>query len=173
MRDGLQLMPAAYRTDAWLTALFESIATVVSNLDTEIASLPDQIFFDRMDEKQLSIEEVSCEITPVGDISARRAAVEAQWKSDGTATRQRLQAICDSWKNGEVSVSFADGAVRLTFIGAFGTPERLDDLKNAMRRACPAHLPIEYVIRYLMVADVESMTVSALENELMDEFAGG
>ena len=83
-----------------------------------------------------------------------------------------MQAVCDAWKNGEVVVSFPDGSIRLQFVGAFGVPSDLNALMTAVRLVIPAHLAVEYILKYLLIRDIhEVMTIGTLETQQLSNFA--
>lgn len=84
-----------------------------------------------------------------------------------------IQRVCDSWKNGEISVGFAAGVIVLTFVGAYGVPEAaaLAALQDAIEHTIPCHLATEYLYRYLLVREVGAMTVAELEERPIHDFA--
>lgn len=84
-----------------------------------------------------------------------------------------IQRVCDSWKNGEISIGFAEGVIVLTFVGAYGVPEaaELAALQEAVDRTIPCHLAVSYLYRYLLVREVDGMTLDELQGHTMHDFA--
>ena len=75
-------------------------------------------------------------------------------------------------RNGEVIVTFPGSKLRLQFVGAYGVPVDLDALKASVRLVIPAHLAVEYVIKYLLIRDIhEVMTIGTLETQPLGNFA--
>lgn len=89
------------------------------------------------------------------------------------ATVDLIQRVCDSWKNGEISVGFAKGVVLLTFIGAYGipAPAELAALQEAVDRVIPCHLASKYLWRWILVREIEGMTLDELQTHKISEFA--
>ena len=107
-------------------------------------------------------------------LETRRSAIMARLRGSGVANVERIQAVADAWRNGEVEVSEGAGVVTLTFVGALGIPEDMDALKTAIRDTVSAHVAVEYLLRYLLIGDVhEKMTLAELEATPLDYFAGG
>lgn len=173
MLHEMLLLPAAYRNDTWLKELFRSADIVHQQLIDEMLQLRRDLFFDTMSERQTAVEEQICDMSPVFDLDTRRALIEARWKTGGKCGIVLLQAICDSWENGRCAVSFANGSIVITFNGEHGVPNNIAALMSALEAARPAHLPIRYTFAYIMVADVEVMSVSQMEQVTMDQFACG
>ena len=58
------------------------------------------------------------------------------------------------------------------FISNIGVPADLESLKKELEIARPAHIPIFYRFKYLLVRDVHNvMTVNQLQNHKIDDFA--
>ena len=85
-----------------------------------------------------------------------------------------LQAICDSWKNGEIDVFFINGRIQIKFVGKYGVPSDLNLLKIELNKSKPAHLAMDYLFRYLLIKNIHNvMTINELQNTSLDKFAGG
>lgn len=169
----LDNLPRQYRGDPTVKALSGAIEGVLAALETEAASVPPQISLDAVT-WNLETEERLVGITPAPGATPeeRRTALKSKWRSGGKLTIEQVQAVCDAWKNGEVVVSFTGGKIRLQFMGASGVPADLDALKAAVRLVIPAHLAMEYVIKYLLIRDIhEVMTISTLETQPLGNFA--
>ena len=110
-----------------------------------------------------------------GTLEDRRSAVMARLRGAGTVTGETLQAIADSWRNGEATVSFDDehSEIVLTFNGQLGVPEDIGPLQAAMRAAAPAHLEIRYDYRYLLIRDVTAQTLAQIGRTQLKQSAGG
>ena len=169
----LHNLPRQYREDPTVKVLANAIQSVLEGQEAEAVTVPSQISLDAVT-WNLETEERLVNITPAAGatLESRRTALKAKWRSGGKLTIEQVQAVCDSWKNGEVVVSFPNGSIRLLFVGAYGVPVDLDALKAAVRLVIPAHLAAEYVIKYLLIRDIhEVMTLSTLETQPLGNFA--
>lgn len=169
----LDNLPRQYRGDPTVKALSGAIEGVLAALETEAASVPPQISLDAVT-WNLETEERLVGITPAPGATPeeRRTALKSKWRSGGKLTIEQVQAVCDAWRNGEVIVTFPGSKLRLQFVGAYGVPVDLDALKASVRLVIPAHLAVEYVIRYLLIRDIhEVMTISTLETQPLGNFA--
>lgn len=141
--------------------------------DQEIDQLGKDQFFDTCSMEKLLAYEKEAGITPLEgqSESGRRSSVEAKWKSSGKVDVAMLQAVADSWKNGRVDVDFVENKIRITFSDEYGLPADRKGLEIALDDVKPAHLPIIYLIRYLMLTDIEAMTLTELETHKLSDFA--
>lgn len=168
----LRSLPVAYRTDKWVCDLLGAIQSLD---DTQRAAMLDaaaQLYPDSMT-WLLETEERAANLPSIGTLEERRTALIARWRGAGKCDVERIQSVCDSWRNGEISVGFAKGVVLLTFIGAYGAPEaaELAALQDAVEHTIPCHLAVSYLYRYLLVREVDGMTLDELQGHTMHDFA--
>ena len=169
----LHNLPRQYREDPTVKVLANAIQSVLESQEAEAVTVPSQISLDAVT-WNLETEERLVNITPPAGstLDSRRTALKAKWRSGGKLTIEQVQAVCDAWKNGEVVVSFPDGSIRLQFVGEFGVPSDLNALMTAVRLVIPAHLAVEYILKYLLIRDVhEVMTTGTLETQQLSNFA--
>lgn len=159
--------------DPMVRNVMEAIATEMELSDAQVRQLVDDMFFDTCSEAMLDFYEREAEVAPMAgqDLDGRRASVEAKWKSSGRVDIEMLQAVADSWKNGKVDVDFVNNKIQITFVDQFGLPADRAGLELAMDEVKPAHLPIIYFVRYIMLADVESMSLTELQSHALSDFA--
>ena len=71
------------------------------------------------------------------------------------------------------TVGFAKGVILLTFIGAYGipAPAELAALQEAVDRVIPCHLASKYLWRWILVREIEGMTLDELQTHKISEFA--
>ena len=161
--------------DPMVEEIISAIATEMDVIDEEAQQIINDMFFSTCSEEMLRFYEKEAGITPLPgqSIDGRRSSVEARWKSTGRVDVEQLQAVADSWKNGKVDVDFVGNEIQITFVDEYGTPADTDGLEKALDEIKPAHLPIVYFIRYLMLSDIESMALSELESHYLKDFAFG
>ena len=157
----LRSLPVAYRTDKWVCDLLDAIQSLD---DTQRAAMLDaaaQLYPDSMT-WLLETEERAANLPSI-----------ARWRGAGKCDVERIQRVCDSWRNGEISVGFAEGVIVLTFVGAYGVPEaaELAALQDAVEHTIPCHLAVSYLYRYLLVREVDGMTLDELQGHTMHDFA--
>ena len=168
----LRSLPVAYRTDKWVCDLLAAIQSLddtqrVAMLDTAAQLYPDSMTW------LLETEERAANLPSIGTLEERRTALIARWRGAGKCNVERIQSVCDSWRNGEISVGFAEGVVVLTFIGAYGipAPAELAALQEAVDRTIPCHLAVQFLWRWLLVREVSAMTIDELQMHRIGDFA--
>ena len=168
----LRSLPVAYRTDKWVCDLLAAIQSLddtqrVAMLDTAAQLYPDSMTW------LLETEERAANLPSIGTLEERRTALIARWRGAGKCDVERIQSVCDSWRNGEISVGFAKGVIVLTFVGAYGipAPAELAALQEAVDRTIPCHLAVQFLWRWLLVREVSAMTVDELQSHPISDFA--
>lgn len=165
-------LPVAYRTDKWVCDLLAAIQSLDDTQREQMLDITQQLFPASMT-WALAIEERDAGLPSTGTLEERRTALIARWRGAGKCDVDLIQRVCDSWKNGEISVGFAKGVIVLTFVGAYGVPEaaELAALQDAVEHTIPCHLAVSYLYRYLLVREVDGMTLDELQGHTMHDFA--
>lgn len=168
----LRSLPVAYRTDKWVRDLLTAIQSLDDTQREQMLDITQQLFPGSMT-WALAIEERDAGLASTGTLEERRTALIARWRGSGKCDVDLIQRVCDSWKNGEISVGFAAGVIVLTFVGAYGVPEaaELAALQEAVDRTIPCHLAVSYLYRYLLVREVDGMMLDELQGHTMHDFA--
>lgn len=168
----LRSLPVAYRTDKWVCDLLAAIQSLDDTQREQMLDITQQLFPGSMT-WALAIEERDAGLASTGTLEERRTALIARWRGSGKCDVDLIQRVCDSWKNGEISVGFAEGVIVLTFVGAYGVPEaaELAALQDAVEHTIPCHLAVSYLYRYLLVREVDGMTLDELQGHTMHDFA--
>lgn len=164
-----------YRSDPWVNAIFTAAGLSLDNVAGLILDLYNSNWFDTLSEAYIKLYEGKMGITPASGqtLDDRRSTIQAKWKSTGTVGLDLIQAVCNSWENGEVSVAFRSGTIQLTFNSIYGVPADLQTLLNAIDDVKPAHLAVAYVLKYLLISDVGGFTLAEMETQTLNKFAGG
>lgn len=165
-------LPVAYRTDKWVCDLLAAIQSLDDTQREQMLDITQQLFPNSMT-WALAIEERDAGLPSTGTLEERRTALIACWRGAGKCDVDLIQRVCDSWENGEISVGFAKGVIVLTFVGAYGVPEaaELAALQDAVEHTIPCHLAVSYLYRYLLVREVDGMTLDELQGHTMHDFA--
>lgn len=174
MLDILRNLPTAYRGDKWVRDLLGAVAALddtqrAAAMETAAQLFPDSMTFILDVEERMAGLAGNAALT----LEERRTALQARWRAAGKCDVELIQRVCDSWKNGEISVGFAEGVIVLTFVGAYGVPEAgaLAALQDAIKHTIPCHLAVSYLYRYLLVREVDGMTLDELQGHTMHDFA--
>jgi hypothetical protein len=108
-------------------------------------------------------------------LDQRRAVVESKLRGAGTFSGRLVKNVAEAYDGGTVDVIFhpAEWGFTVKFIDTIGIPPNVDDLKAAIEEIKPAHMAVEYKLRYLTIAEVESMTLYENEHTTQDRYLGG
>ena len=168
----LRSLPVAYRTDKWVCDLLAAIQSLDDTQREQMLDITQQLFPDSMT-WLLETEERAANLPSIGTLEERRTALIARWRGAGKCDVERIQSVCDSWRNGEISVGFTEGVIVLTFVGAYGipAPAELAALQEAVDRTIPCHLAVQFLWRWLLVREVSAMTIDELQMHRIGDFA--
>lgn len=109
----------------------------------------------------------------------RRSRVLAKWRGIGNFSAEMIKSIAEAFTNGEVDVTINIPAqeVTVTFIGTYGIPPNINDLKAMVDNIIHAHLGLTWKFKYLTWDDLDSrgQTWDNLDAEILtwDAFEEG
>lgn len=106
-------------------------------------------------------------------IDQRRSVIKSKIRGAGVTTVALIKEIAESWYNGDIMVTEEELKVIIKFNSNYGVPSNLVDVEKALREIIPAHLLIEYLFSFLLIKDVEAMTLVELDATPLSKFAGG
>ncbi|NFF69461.1 DUF2313 domain-containing protein [Clostridium sporogenes] len=160
------------RQDPYIIELCNSSGLEMDTIEDVLEDIRKQFNFETMTwGADLLASEMNIKLDPTLKQDEKNSIIAARWKSEGKADLNLLQAICNSWHNGNVEVKFVNGKIQLKFNGIYGIPTDLDSLKKQIDLSKPSHLAIDYLFAYLLLKDVEAMTLTTLENTTLSNFA--
>ncbi len=104
-------------------------------------------------------------------LADRRSVVKSKLRGNGKADAVLIKVVADAYTNGGVEVTFPDGAIHIRFANVLGAPPNMGDLTNTIEELRPAHLPFEFEYLYLMLNQVQQLTISQLQDKHLTDFS--
>ena len=144
-------------------AFYAAAAPELEAAGVAVADLPNQIWPHLVTWGIARLEKVFGLATdPSQPLVARRSALQAKLRGSGTSTLAQIRAIAQSYSNSALAISerFGDYTVEIEFTDELGVPAYLDALKDSLRAAVPAHLAIEFVLRWLTMDELKDAGVT-------------
>lgn len=164
-----------YRADPYIHELYDSVGIEMDNIESIINDLEKEFYFDTMTESvgiPLFENLLSFKTDPIESVEDKSSQLEARYKSNGKCDLDLIRAVCNSWKNGDIQVQLIDGDISIKFVGEYGIPKDLENLKKAIGVIKPAQLILVYSFRYLLIGEVDGvMTLDQLQQQTLDRFA--
>ena len=157
------MVPAFVREDPVMHAFYAAAAPEPEAAGVKVADLPKQIWPHLATWGIARLEKVfGLAADPSRPLEARRSALVAKLRGSGTSTLAQIRQIAESYSNGALAITerFDDYTVEIEFIDDLGVPVYLDALKKSLRAAVPAHLAIEFVLRWVTMGDLVSAGVT-------------
>lgn len=169
-------LPSYYHRIRDMQAIANTEGAELDKLEQEMEDLLDQ-YYPETATWALSRYEQDLNI-PVNlskPLEQRRSVVISKMRGSGKVSASMLKNVAQAYERGsiEVSVQPAEYKVTIHFRHTVGLPPNLEDLKAAMEEIKPAHMTVEYALRYLTIAEVESMTLDEIEGTTQDRLLGG
>lgn len=169
----LTMLPPDYHKSKDFMGLVTATGKQFDDMDSFIDDLLNQQYVDTATWTLARRERLfRIHSNPSKPLSERRSVIKSRMRGGGKIDATRLKNIADSYTNGNVEVDF-DGRIIIRFTSVLGIPPNLDDLKSAIDDVKPASLRVIYEFAYLTVADIERLSIAALEQTTLDKFAGG
>lgn len=176
--DLLSLFPPFWQEDAFFSmriipavqaAVTDYLNDVEALLHSGAASTAQEPFIERWEE-YYGTQKKDGET-----LRDRRSAVVSKMRAGGVCTPDKLKTIAASFYGGEVEILERDpddSTFTVKFVGQEGTPVFLEDVTTAFAAVAPAHLNFDYAFKYLLICEVETMTIEVISGKTLDLFAG-
>ena len=131
-----------FREDPYINNLLGTGGERLDNLSMKSEIIEKEYWFDTMSAIGIALMEEQMAYRCMGrSLEQKRIELEARWKTSGKCDLDLLQAIADTWINGDARVSFKDAHIMLEFKE---NPDDIYLLTTAIEAAKPAHIPIGY-----------------------------
>lgn len=170
-------LPGMYKDDkeSVNTKEVNVISKSLDEVQNDLDSLEKELFIQTAEGIGLRREEEIYQIESDTNkpIDHRRSYVKSLMVSDDIPIPDLVKRVAESYVNGQVEVIevFNEYLVIIKFVGNYGIPPNLEDCKKALRETIHGHLGIVYEFMYLLIKDIELMTLEQLENTILDKFA--
>lgn len=161
--------------DPWVREIFLASGLSLDGMAERILAVYNFDDFAQLNEAQCAYYEKLLGLSPGGaTLADRRAAIQAAWGGAAKPSLAAIQAICDSWPEGGVTASCANGVLTIRFTASYGQPANVEALQGAVEQAAPAHFAIVYDFKYLLIRDIHLVkTLAEMEAIPLSHFAGG
>lgn len=153
------MVPPFVTEDPVMHAFYAAAAPELEAAGVAVADLPKQIWPHLATWGIARLEKIFGLATdPSQPLESRRSALVAKLRGSGTSTFAQIRAIAESYSNGGLAITerFDAYTVEIEFIDDLGVPAYLDALKASLRAAVPAHLAIEFVLRWLTMGELKA-----------------
>ncbi|SDR81279.1 Uncharacterized protein YmfQ in lambdoid prophage, DUF2313 family [Paenibacillaceae bacterium GAS479] len=175
MSDRLKgYLPELYDEVAEMNKLLESEGDELDLLAAGTVSLLDQSY---PESATWALDRYERDLNLVIDMGKpadqRRSVIISKMRGYGKVSGTLLKNVAQAYSGGTIAVSVqaAQHRILITFVDTLGLPPNLDDLKAAIEEIKPAHLVLDYKYRYLLIQEVQTMTLDQLEQRPLTDFA--
>ena len=167
-------LPSFYHESAEVATIMQGHEYAIDRANLEADDLLNQLFVESATwgldiwERIFGIETVLNK-----PIDERRYVLLAKIRGHGSLTKQKLTEVAGAFYGGEVVVTDEPESyrVRVKFVSNYGVPPNLEDVRKSLGEIIPAHLELVFDYSYLLIRDVNGLTLRELETRLLSEFA--
>lgn len=157
----IDLLPDYYEKNVTMNTLQEILSGITDDLETGLSSTINECFIFTASQMLGRYEQLlGLEVDVSKSDKFRRERIYAKISGTGTTTREMLIDVASRYSNGEVEVieDNANSTVTIKFVGTFGIPGNIADLKLTIEEIKPAHLAVVYEYTYATWNDVAALT---------------
>lgn len=169
-------LPSFYHGIRDMKAIANAEGAELDKLDESLVDLIDQYYPETATWALSRYEQdLSIPVNASKPLEQRRSVVISKMRGSGKVSASMLKNVAQAYERGsiEVSVQPAEYKVTIHFRDTLGIPPNLSDLQSAIEAIKPAHMAVDYALRYLTIAEVEGMTVEQLSATTQDRLLGG
>jgi hypothetical protein len=173
-QEMLQELPALYGPILEIRVLNQAEGNKFDQLQEALTDLLNQRFVSTATWDLENWEEELGIVPPAGQpIEQRRAVVRSKMRGYGKFTGRLLKSVAEAYDNGTIDVSFDPPSSTFTirFVSTLGAPPNIGDLKRAIEEILPAHLLVVYQYKYLLVNQIQAMTINELQMHKLSDFS--
>ena len=173
----LAYQPDYYKSSKVIEQINTANAAELTILNNKVTTEYNNMYPDTADSNNLSRFEKDNGLTilPDYETSYRRSRIYSRMIGQGKFTKEIIESMAKSFNYGDINVTLdlANFKFTIKFISKIGIPPNIDDLKEAIEEIKPAYLEDEYKYSYLLIKDVNVMTLSELNATVLNKFAMG
>lgn len=172
----LKLLPPDIRKIEEINAAINAVAKCFNKIDKRIESMYNNSFFYSLELEGIEEYEKRYNLKPLGSIEDRKSAIVAYRRAKKSKlSASKVKDIALSYTNGETNVYYDQNrnSLIVQFVSLYGIPTGLEKLKEILEEFKPARLLIEYSLRYLLVKDVQKMTLNKFQTTPINKFSFG
>ncbi|WP_332648905.1 putative phage tail protein [Lysinibacillus sp. 54212] len=92
----------------------------------------------------------------------RRSRVLSKWRGFGQFSAALIESVAEAFSGGDVNVTvdIPKGSIIVKFVGKYGVPPNLDDLKAVIDNIVHAHLGVEYEFSFLTWDQTDALNLT-------------
>ncbi len=158
----LSYVPGFLRDSRTFSALFSTAGDELDELMASIQEVLDQFYVETAGEAGLTRWEEMLGLpgNTVKPLDQRRSRIIAKFRGMGTVTPALIQNIAESYVYGKVVVAEHPQEYSFTvkFTDSRGIPPNINDVKDAVDQAKPAHLSVIYEFTFTTWQEVKAIT---------------
>lgn len=107
-------------------------------------------------------------------LDVRRSGIIARTRDSGPITIDGLANSLQAYGIVvEIHNDFANSIMRIKIVNVTGIPAGLPQAQDFIREVVRAHVEVIFEFRFLMISEVEALTISQLDNTPLDKIAWG
>lgn len=143
--------PSFYRTSGVMRCINAALEKELERLQAAAESIRTELNISTAVER-ISDWEASVGLKPNDNltIESRRSRVLARLRQIGSATKDRIKSIVESYTRGSVEIieNSAEYTVLIRFTDKIGKPDNMDGIIEQLERIMPAHLEVKFEYKY-------------------------
>jgi len=173
----LSYQPDYYKNSKVMEQINNTNSSELNLFNNRIDSVYNNLYIDTADSDTLArIEkELALTIATNYTTSYRISRIYSRLLGNANFTKSFIKSIADSYANADadVTVNSRDYSFTIKFTSVLGIPANLDDLKDFIEEYKPAYMAVIYEYSYLLLKDINTMTLSQIQSTSLNKFAGG
>lgn len=156
-----KLIPERYLTSPEICEIVDAIQPELDSIQDAIDDVLAQLMLDTATwGLSLWESDYGMESNASQTLTERRDHVRSKLRGAGTMSCEALERIAAGFVAGQTDITEIPRQylLQVSFVGQYGVPSNIDDLKSILAAMRPAHLAIEYIIQYHLWKDYAGHT---------------
>ncbi|WP_276355427.1 YmfQ family protein [Cohnella caldifontis] len=173
-RKMMGYLPGFYATSRIMTSVMDAQGDELDKLGSALDDILAQYFVSTASwGLEIWERELGIPVDQEKPVEQRRAVVLSKIRGIGTVTVSLIKSVAEAFDGGTVEVTAQPEQYRFTvkFIDTLGVPANLGDLLAAIEEIKPAHLAVKYEYKYLLIDQVQGMTLNEVQSHRLSDFA--
>jgi len=160
----MRYLPPYYQGSRVMKVIAEAQGSEVADLWSTLDDILKQFFVETATEPGLALWEQMLGLTSYAGkpLDQRRSRVISKLRGMGTVTVSLIKNVAESYTYGTVEVTEQPElySFTVTFSDKHGIPPNYTDLQAAIEEIKPAHLAVNYVLRYLIWDELDAAALT-------------